>query len=129
MAHQTKTKAKGATPIKIGPTPAPLKPYVTPDLSLARTFAERGYGTNNDPGAASVPAGSKRTSSLADELKRVNAKAPAGDALQTIIERGSHMDTPDFQMRNVASKGVPINPGTMGASSGGTIPSKLGAKQ
>jgi len=128
MARETTTKAKGASLLKIGPTPAPLKPYVTPDLSQTRTFAERGYGTNNDPGASSVPAGAKRTSGLADELKRVSAKGPAGDALQTIIERGARMDTPDFQMRNVSNKGVPIHPGTPGASSGGTIPDKLGAK-
>lgn len=128
MARQTTTKAKGATPVEIGPTPAPLKPYITPDLSQARAFAERGYGTNNDPGASSIPAGAKRSSNLADELKRVNAKGPAGDALQMIIERGAHMDTPDFQMRNVSNKGVPIHPGTKGASSGGTIPDKLGAK-
>jgi len=94
MARQNITKpAKGnaANNGSPGPTPAPVRPYVNPNLSQARAFSP-GYGTNNDPNPSSIEPGTKQTSPLADELRRVAALSDAGDLLGDIAEHGTSRD-------------------------------------
>ena len=108
MAKQVKTTAPGAGPeTKLGPTPAPVRPYKSPNLAQLRVF-DPNYGTNSDPSASSVPPGRKNNSPLADELKRVNAKGDGGDHLQDVIEHGTSrnlsVDLQSPQTRTVSSK-------------------------
>src|SRR5665213_1780437 len=94
-----------------GPTPAPVRPYTNPRLAQTRAFSPN-YGTNNDPNPASVSPGTKTTSPLADELRRVAAKSDAGDLIGAIAQHGTarngsvgDMQAP--QTRDVAPQGYP----------------------
>jgi len=94
MARQNITKpAKGnaANNGSPGPTPAPVRTYVNPNLEQTRAFAPN-YGTNADASPSSVDPGQRVTSPLADELRRVAALSDAGDLVGDIAEHGTSRD-------------------------------------
>lgn len=124
MAFQN---AKGNGPATGMPrTPAPTKPAAPDLISRVRDPHGSGYGSNdgaNNP--SSINPGKQMLSPMAQNLK---ASSDDGEsALDTVIAKGVSMDTPDWQMRAVSSKGYPINPGTQGAAKGPSIPDRLGA--
>jgi hypothetical protein len=143
MAHQTnknravKVPAEGDAPNTgaPGPTPAPVKTYKNPDLEQMRVF-QAGYGTNSDNSPSSLAPGTSKTSSLADELKRVNALGDQGDHLQDIISHGvarnSSVDLASPQTRDVSKTPYPAAHGMRSrqadsGSPGGQVPDKCGA--
>ncbi len=73
-------KADTGTPVTLPPT----KKWA-PSTNVKQFVP--GYGTNLDPSPSSVEG--TQTSSLADELRSVNAKGDGGDHLADIIEHGT----------------------------------------
>ena len=114
MARQNITKpAKGNAANNGSPgfTPAPVRTYVNPNLEQTRAFSPN-YGTNNDASPSSVDPGTKTTSPLADELRRVAAQSDAGDLLADIAMHGTSRDVSVGDMgapqtRDVSPQGYP----------------------
>jgi hypothetical protein len=121
--------ARGDAPQrKPGPTPAPTKTYVNP--VVVERSAPSGYGVK-DLGPSSIEPGTKRTSPLADELKRMGAQGDGGDALQDVIEQGVRTHAGADQTRKVDPTQYPTTYGLEkrgpdSGSPGGTVPSKCG---
>lgn len=100
MAYQSvKTPAPGnaANTGAPGPTPAPTV--------KEKTFGRTNYGANAFDGPSSITPGKSVTSPLADDLRR--ASNDGEFVLDTVIARGTRMDSPDFQMRSISDAGYP----------------------
>lgn len=137
MARQNITKpAKGdaANNGSPGPTPAPVRPYQNPNLAQTRAFSPN-YGTNNDPNPSSIEPGTKQTSPLADELRRVAAKSDGGDLLGDIAAHGTSRnvsvgDMQAPQTRDVAPEPYRASFGMRNRNANPvTIPAKLGSSK
>lgn len=115
-----------------GPTPAPVKKYVEP--LPGEKDEVTGYGAARNFGPSSVEPGHTQTSSLADELKRMNALSDAGDHLQDVINHGTARNTAvdigqetGSQLRNVSAEPYPAAHGMRDRNANPvTIPDKTG---
>lgn len=110
-------------------TPAPVKAF--DPTAKDRTYGRTNYGANGSSFPSSLPPGT------ATPKGAVNANAPVDAVLEGLQRNGVRgLDAQDpWETRDLTDKRdnnrgrVPVHPGTQGARSGGTVPTKTGTNR